>query len=467
MKKTIGILACTLLMGLCGCIEDDFSTSSADVLAFSTDSVKFDTVITAQSTPTKQFVVYNRSKKQLRIESIRMAGNSDKGHFFLNVDGTKGTEFHNVEVRGNDSIYVFVESYLDEMNQNNPVEISDIIEFVTNGVTQRVVAHAWGQDVVRLTGDTIRRNTHFTADKPYLIYDTLFVAQGITLTLDAGATLLFHDKGAMRVAGRLLANGTQEHPVTLRGDRLDHVVGKIGFDIMSGQWGGVIFTPPTRRNELHYVTMSGSSIGMHVSAADTLTRALYLHNCVLHNSSSSVLTTGGAWVDAVGTEFSDAAESVVNFIGGKVNLVQCTLANYYLFKALSEPIIFVYIQDDDHVVDALKARFDNCVIHGNTTDINIGDLTGTNVLLRYCLLKSQGEDDANFISCVWKGDPKFYTEREKYIFDYRLRDESDAIGKGNPALCTPDARYDRYGQDRLARGTVDLGAYTYVQSNNE
>ena len=89
MKKTIGILACTLLMGLCGCIEDDFSTSSADVLAFSTDSVKFDTVITAQSTPTKQFVVYNRSKKQLRIESIRMAGNSDKGHFFLNVDGTK------------------------------------------------------------------------------------------------------------------------------------------------------------------------------------------------------------------------------------------------------------------------------------------------------------------------------------------------------------------------------------------
>lgn len=464
MKNILLLVALVAL--LTACIEDNFSTSTTDVLEFSTDSVKFDTVITAQSTPTKQFVVYNRGKKQLRISSIKMAGRSDKGHFYLNVDGVKGTEFHDVEVRGNDSIYVFVESYLDEMRQDAPVEISDLIEFETNGVKQQVVAHAWGQDVVRLHGDTIGRSVHFTADKPYLIYDTLFVALGATLTLDAGATLLFHDKGAMRVAGRLVANGTQERPVVLRGDRLDHVVGTINFDIMSGQWGGVIFTPPTRLNELHHVTMSGSSIGMHVSASDTLTRALYLHNCVLHNASTSVFTSGGAWVDAVGTEFSDAAESVVNFIGGKVNLVQCTLANYYLFKAPTDPIIFVYLQDDDHVVDELKARFDNCVIYGNTSEINMGDLTGTDVMLRYCLLKSAGDDDANFISCVWQGDPKFYTEREKYIFDYRLHDESDAIGRGNPALCPASARYDRYGQDRLARGgSVDLGAYTWIPEN--
>ena len=406
MKNILLLVALAAL--LTACIEDNFSTSTTDVLEFSTDSVKFDTVITAQSTPTKQFVVYNRGKKQLRISSIKMAGRSDKGHFYLNVDGVKGTEFHDVEVRGNDSIYVFVESYLDEMRQDAPVEISDLIEFETNGVKQQVVAHAWGQDVVRLHGDTIGRSVHFTADKPYLIYDTLFVARGATLTLDAGATLLFHDKGAMRVAGRLVANGTQERPVVLRGDRLDHVVGTINFDIMSGQWGGVIFTPPTRLNELHHVTMSGSSIGMHVSASDTLTRALYLHNCVLHNASTSVFTSGGAWVDAVGTE---------------------------------------------------------CVIYGNTSEINMGDLTGTDVMLRYCLLKSAGDDDANFISCVWQGDPKFYTEREKYIFDYRLHDESDAIGRGNPALCPASARYDRYGQDRLASGGVDLGAYTWIPEN--
>ena len=52
--------------------------------------------------------------------------------------------------------------------------------------------------------------------------------------------------------------------------------------------------------------------------------------------------------------------------------------------------------------------------------------------MRYCLFKSSGTNDAHFINCVWEGDPCFLTVREDYIFDYRLGNESDAIGKGNP-----------------------------------
>ena len=77
----------------------------------------------------------------------------------------------------------------------------------------------------------------------------------------------------------------------------------------------------------------------------------------------------------------------------------------------------------------------------------------------------QSIKDAEGNEYLWQGDPKFYTEREKYIFDYRLHDESDAIGRGNPALCPASARYDRYGQDRLASGGVDLGAYTWIPEN--
>ena len=87
------------------CIDDEFSTSTTDLLTFSTDTVKFDTVITRQGSPTKQFLVYNRGEKMLNISSIRVAGESN-GHFFLNVDGVKGDEFHDIEVRGHDSIYV-------------------------------------------------------------------------------------------------------------------------------------------------------------------------------------------------------------------------------------------------------------------------------------------------------------------------------------------------------------------------
>ncbi len=392
-----------------------------------------------------------------------MAGVAQKGHFHLNVDGIRGDEFQNVEIRGNDSIFVFIEAYLDEMQQNEPTLLEDYLEFVTNGVSQSVLLSAWGQDVVRVHGDTIRRNTHFTADKPYLIYDTMYVSPGVTLTLDAGATLLFHDKAAMRCAGRVLANGTAQEPVTLRGDRLDRIVSSTSFDIMSGQWGGVIFTPPTMGNVLKHVIMKGSTIGMHCSAnADTTNCALKLINCVLTNSASTCLATAACYVQAIGTEFSDAAQEVAYFAGGKVMASQCTFSNNYLFAVPTLPIVNVFdVEYSNGTTGKIKAYFDNCILYGMSSEINKGDLGDFNVYLRYCLLKSDGNDDAHFINCIWNADPCFLVQRDDYIFDYRLGNESDAIGKGNPALCPDEGRYDRYGRDRLARGAIDLGAYVW------
>jgi hypothetical protein len=469
MNYTRNLLWIALVAGLAmlmcsSCIEDGFTTSSSDVLAFKSDTVAFDTVITLQGTATKQMVVYNHSKKQISISSIKVAGLASKGHFHLNVDGVRGDEFQNVEIRGNDSIFIFIEARLDEMEKDEPTLLEDRLEFVTNGVTQSVLLSAWGQDVVRLNGDTIDHSMRLTANKPYLIYDTVFVKEGVTLTIDEGATLLFHDKAAMRCAGRMLANGTAEAPVTFRGDRLDRVVGRTSFDIMSGQWGGIIFTPPTMNNVLKHVIMKGSSIGMHCSAyGDTIHCALKLVNCVLTNSTSTCLATATCYVQLIGTEISDAAEEVAYFAGGKVRASQCTFANYYLFKLPSLPIVNVFdVEYTNGTIGKIKADFNNCIIHGLCAEINEGDLADFNVYLRYCLLKSPGKDDAHFINCVWEGDPQFLTVRDDYIFDYRLGNESDAIGKGNPDLCPAEARYDRYGNDRSARSAIDLGAYVWV-----
>lgn len=460
----LAVVALALTALLSSCIEDGFTTSSSDVLTFNKDTVAFDTVITLQGTATKQMVIYNHSKKQINISSIKVAGLASKGHFFLNVDGVRGDSFQNVEIRGNDSIFVFIEARLDEMEKNEPTLIEDRLEFVTNGVTQSVLLSAWGQDVVRISGDTIKRNTRFTADKPYLIYDTMFVAPGVTLTLDAGTTLLFHDKATLRCAGRMKANGTADMPITFRGDRLDRIVGSTSFDIMSGQWGGVIFTPPTMGNELKHVIMKGSTIGMHCSADnDTNHWALKLVNCVLTNSASTCLATLTCYVRLIGTEISDAAEEVAYFAGGKVMASNCTFANYYLFKVPSFPVVNVFdVEYSNGAIGKIKAYLDNCIIHGLSSDINEGKLDNFNVYLRYCLLKSDGTDDGHFINCIWNGEPDFLTVRDDNLFDYRLGNESDAIGKGNPALCPDEARYDRYGNDRRASGAIDLGAYVWV-----
>lgn len=454
------LLLAVMLCGITSCITDDFSTSSSDLLTFSSDTVAFDTVITMQGTATKQFMVYNRGKKQLNISSIRMAGEGS-GHFFLNVDGQKGREFRNVEIRGGDSLFVFVESFIDETAQDQPLLMTDRILFETSGVTQHVTVTAWGQDVVRLSGDTLWTDTRFTANKPYLIYDTLLVAPGVTLTIDPGATLLFHKGAALRCYGTIKAQGTVDRHITWRGDRLDHVVGDIGFDIMSGQWGGVIFGPGSVGNELAFVDMRGSGIGMHVSSNTPTQRSLHLYNCQLHNSSSTILVTYNAWVEAEGTEFSDAAEGVTYFYGGRLHFVNCTFTNYYLFAISSESIVnFSDVEQDG--IGFPTGYLDNCILYGMNQEINIGDLTGTGLYLRNCLMKLNGSDDENFLNMVWQADAKFRVRREDYIFDYRLLNESDAIARGNRAYCPASARYDRYGIDRFQREGIDIGAYAWV-----
>lgn len=470
LQKILYAIVAVVAVMTTACIEDDFTTSSSDVLAFSCDTLAFDTVFTELGTPTKKFTVYNRHKKMINISSIKLEGvNGCK--FYLNVDGMTGEEFHNVEIRGNDSIFVFVEAYIDPNDKNNPIEVKDNIMFFTNGVEQKVVVTAWGQDVVRKYGEVLTTDTYLTAEKPYVIFDSLVVEQGAKLTIEPGATICFHDKAFVEVRGTLDATGTQNAPITLRGDRTDNVVGDIDFDIMSGQWGGVVLAPESFDNEMQYVLMRGSTYGVYADSCGIYDRRkLHLFNSVLHNATHAVLTSFHSWIDAEGTEFSDAGGNVVALIGGKHSFVNCTLANYYLFSAIGGAILgldYVLPEDELQGVPLMKANFDNCIIYGLSSDINIGDLTGSNVFLRNCLLKSSGEDDDNFINCVWEGDPMFYTIREDYIFDYRLKNESMAIGTGDANLCPISASIDRYGVNRFGGDSIDIGAYVWVEQEEE
>ena len=106
----------------------------------------------------------------------------------------------------------------------------------------------------------------------------------------------------------------------------------------------------------------------------------------------------------------------------------------------------------------LTADFTNCIIYGNGTDLSVGDFSGSLVTLRRCLLKSNGEDDDNFIACIWDTDPLYYTVRSDYYFDYRLKPDSPALGAADPALILPEASADFYGVSRLQEAP-NLGAY--------
>ena len=278
-----------LCTGVTGCIEDDFTTSPSDVLAFSTDTIAFDTIFTDLATPTAKLMVYNRNKKMVKISSIRVKGESD-ARFYLNVDGVKGSEFHDVEIRGEDSMYVFVQAFVDPVGDDEPLMVEDKLEFVTNNTAQDIVIRAWGQDVERLYAPQFDTDAVIRAGKPYVIFDTMRVAAGVTLTIEPGVTLHFHDKAAMAVDGTLKAVGTREKRIHFRGDRIDKVVGDTDFDIMSGQWGGIAFGPDSYDNEMSYVYVRSSSDGIRLDSCDVSRQKFYALNSVFHNSSSDVFT---------------------------------------------------------------------------------------------------------------------------------------------------------------------------------
>ncbi len=436
-----------------GCIEDGFTTNPNDQPEYSTDTLSFGTVFTAEGTPTQSFKVYNRHDKGLILSNISFRSQSDADIFRLNVDGLSGKSFSNVEIRANDSIYVLVEATLPENDRPLPVDVEALLDFTVNGRTSTVVLNATGQDVERLYGHVISASESLSPTKPYQIFDSLVVADGATLSVPSGTTLYFHSGAELRVRGTLKVEGTAEAPVNLTGDRFGQVVGRIPYEIMSDQWGGVKFYSTSHDNEISHTSIRNTSFGVVVESDDVETVSLTLINCRLRNSAGSVLTADNASVEAVGCEFADSPQGVVVLNNGRHTFNHCTFANNYLFSAISGALLEMY-------GDEVSVYVSNSIIYGIGQQIAPSDVSGMDVIVRRTMMKPAGSDDANFVDCIWDSDPLFRTVRADYYFDYRLKDDSLAIGLADGSLTDGRTATDFYG---VPRGTSpDLGAYAYT-----
>jgi hypothetical protein len=269
----------------------------------------------------------------------------------------------------------------------------------------------------------------------------------------------------MIVRGRLITEGTPEKFVNLTGDRTGDVITGITFDLMSKQWAGLQFTPSSTGNTLSHTCIRNTVYGVIVSGDGTNddNAKLSLLNCKLRNSGDLALESHNANVTAIGCEFAEASNGLVWLDGGKYVFNHCTLANYYLFTSIGGAGLQISKLYNDSLGEGdviTSAEIANCILYGLGTDINPGMLDNSSVFLRNCLLKSEGTNDDNFINCLWGSDPLYYTVREQYLFDYRVKDNSPAIRAANAQLTLPEAAKDIYG---LARGSnPDLGAYVYV-----
>ena len=147
------LLLILLAAVLFGCRKDQLFTDSPSAqLEFSQDSVLFDTVFTTVGTVTKRFTARNRNSEGVRVNIVLEGGSPSP--FRINVDGSSGLSFSDVEIPGGDSIYIFVEATLGAGGVNTPFIIEDHILFSTNGNEQQVTLNAWGQNAHYFRPDT-------------------------------------------------------------------------------------------------------------------------------------------------------------------------------------------------------------------------------------------------------------------------------------------------------------------------
>jgi hypothetical protein len=463
----------------CNEIDDSYSTDPNHRLSFSADTLSFDTVFTTIGSATRQIMVYNTNKNPLMIESVRVANGKESG-FRLNVDGRSGESFSNIRISGNDSLYVFVEVTVEPARTNLPLLIEDLLEFTVNGKTQAVHLQACGQDVHLFKGGvTLTQDTLWTAERPLLIYDSLVVDSGVTLTIGKGASIYMHHKAKWVINGRIQATGTLNEPITFRGDRLDNLLTDLPYDRIANQWDGLYFGSSSFGNIMEHVVVRNGNQGLYFSASDPQQMKITISNSQITNMEQLVLNAVNCRIEALNTEFSNAGGNILSLTGGNYHFIHCTLVNYYGFNPGRQGLPVLELKEKKDM--PMKAVFDNCIVDGSYAEGDRplkGELSVDNpdggelsFLFNHCAVKTMTVEDSSFINTqfIHKENPMRYKyiNTQENLFDFRPDTCRAAIGRADPGIA---ARYplDRFGIDRTAGGDgPDIGAYEYVPEPRE
>lgn len=469
--------------------DEHYSTDPNLRLTFSKDTLSFDTVFTTIGSATKKFMIYNKNKESMNIQSIMLASGGESG-FRLNVDGRKGDYFDNIGILGEDSMFVFVEVTVDPLASNQPLLVQDSVVFMTNAGKQSVLLEAYGQNVhIYKGGWDITHDTTWTADLPHLVYDSIRVASGVTLTIDSGTTLYMHDKANLIVSGTLRSCGTLKKPVTIRGDRLDFVLENVlPYDRTPGQWGGIFFTSESKGSVLDYTIVRNATTGITIEADAPDEEKLTVRDCQFTNMKENVFTSVNSKVNIVNTEISNGGGAVVTLAGGEYQFIHCTLVNYMrLIKrdAACLALANVYpLASGDLKSAPLKVRFDNCIIDGSygagnsngggEVAVSFTDEAAADYFFNHCVIATTAGSAEHFNETLFVTDSeqpvyrKLGGEVNCYQFDFRPDTASSlGVGSADPAVA---AKYphDRLGISRIEGSTApSIGAYEYVDKEKE
>jgi hypothetical protein len=422
-------------------------------------------------------MVYNKNNVALKISSIRIA-NGSTSYFHINVDGSlnANNQFENVEIRANDSLFVFVSITIDPTKEKTPLIVTDLLTFETNGSLQKIQLEAIGQNVKKLFNVKIANDSTLNDSLPYIVYGNLVVDSAKTLTLNAGCKLYFHNNANLVVYGNLKAKGTTLKPVLMRGDRLDNIKFSTPFPYnnVAGQWGGIYLLWSGGNHALEHVDMNSGYVGIYLSNNDRANLpTLAVSNCRIHNFLLYGLVVQNANVTVVNTEISNSSSYSVYLNGGLHEFTHCTIANYFnnsnVQPASRDKKPAVMIMNLNRVAP-MQSRFYNCIISGSAeNEFSLATRFENQYKgsFKNCYIrKPKASELPQFSSIKWsnKNDTVFKSVRYDYekntYFDFEPDSVSPARGIADKTIARK-YRFDINGNSRLADGEPDAGAYEW------
>ena len=500
MRKSLIFILLSFIVFTISCRKElKYSDDSSKNIDLSTDTIAFDTVFTSIGSSTRVLMVYNNNSDNLKINSIRLEKGSSSP-YSINVDGQAGTAFSNKEIYANDSLYIFIKVTINPNDDNNPFFVEDRLIFNTNGNEKVVHLTAYGQNAIYIIGkddiiktignqpyrfsncyrvtDAEHTDVHWTAEKPYVIYNVAFIDSIGTLTIEPGTHVYFHGGSGLWAwsEGQLIVNGTAENPVVFQGDRLEHF-----YDNQPGQWDR-IWLMEAREGHGHridHAIIRNGFIGLQVqrmlndelNAGGPLppTEPIYISNTIIENHTGMGIYANCYRIGMSNTLVNNCGTYCVALTGGGEYLFQHnTIANYWTSSTRKAEALFfnnLYTNPTDGLtyIEPFDCTFINSIVYGNQSN-EIGSefypVSDTTYKFKNCLVRTQRPQLTQlYDQCQFNKDPKF---KNTANFDFHLDTLSAAIGIANPCYSTGDLQYDL---DGVPRGnTPDAGAYQYIQA---
>jgi hypothetical protein len=441
--KTLSLLLCFSLVILFSCRKDSFITSSDARVTISADILKYDTVFVTAGSTYRTFTIINDNNQKLRLSSIKLMGGA-ASVYKMNVDGTSGTQFNDVELEANDSVYVFVQVNVNPSAAPLPFILRDSIEITYNGNKRKVQLEAFGQNAYFFRNKIIAANETWNNDLPYVILGSLLINTNQTLTINKGCRIYVHADAPILVYGTLQVNGLKDtvDRVYFRGDRLDEP-----YKDYPASWPGIFFQTNSKDNVLNYAVIKNAyqAIGI-TDPSPNANPKLILNECVIDNAYDAGIVSLNSSIRARNCLISNCGKNLLLAKGGDYQFTHCTVVTFAnRFIEHKDPVLTVS-NSANGVTANLNAVFRNCIFWGENGLVNdevVVLKTGTttfNVNFDYTLWKVQ-TIPANIISngIINNQSPQFDSvSTSNNYYDFRLKNGSPAINSGVISVVTTD-----------------------------